>query len=126
MGTEKSKIRVVGRLVDLPDPLSRRNGSDTEKKAAQGAKKGQSKALLQVLEGLNAYGPMTNDEGAAATGVKITTYSTRRSELVRLGLARDTGIRRPSESGFASAVVEITEAGIEALRAGIEFRRQKQ
>ena len=51
-----------------------------------------------------------------ATDIKQTSIGVRRGELVRAGLARQTGRRRENDGGSTCTVWEVTNAGREAWR----------
>lgn len=67
----------------------------------------------RILELIRARGPagLTDDEGETVLGIGCQTYTPRRNELVRMGMVRDTGERRPTRSGRPAAVWVGTEGG---------------
>lgn len=75
-----------------------------------------------VLAALHDHGPMTDfgiaAKVSAALGriVKQTSLGVRRSELVRLGLVRNSGRRAPSDTGTSSIVWALTAAGDAEIR----------
>ncbi|MBO6740609.1 MAG: hypothetical protein JJ916_12190 [Phycisphaerales bacterium] len=55
---------------------------------------------------------LTADEGQRITGVKSQSYTARRYELAKMGLVRDSGARRLTESGRPASVwVAVTKRG---------------
>ncbi len=56
---------------------------------------------------LRTFGPQTADECAEELGKSVLTIRPRFSELLRLGLIEDTGLRRPNASGHRATVWRI-------------------
>lgn len=67
----------------------------------------------RILATIRERGPigLTDDEGEAILGIIAQTYTPRRGELVRAGMVRDSGERRPTSSGRPAAVWVATEGG---------------
>ena len=64
-----------------------------------------SKSHRLVLDLLRANpGGLTDFELATRTGKKQTSIGVRRGELVRMGLVRNSGLTRPSDTGSDAAV----------------------
>ena len=77
-----------------------------------------STAKTQMRRLLTAYryaGYCTCEESAAFAGYEHERATKRVSDLLRLGLIEDTGLRRPGTSGRYQMVCRITPAGREAL-----------
>ena len=70
-----------------------------------------------VLADLIAHGPSTPEEIARRTGTLLTTARPRCSELTRLGLIRDSKLRRPGEGGRPAIVWTTCTAEERALHA---------
>jgi hypothetical protein len=51
-----------------------------------------------VLDVIRSSGGATDEEGLFASGFNVNTYRPRRVELVGLGLVRDSGERRLTQS----------------------------
>ena len=98
--------------------------SDTSLKAAE-AVSGKAAVLRDhCLSYLREFGPRTADEVAAMMGESLLTIRPRITELRRMGKVRDTGVRRPSSTGHASAVVEAHEVpgGVPSTRSSLRER----
>lgn len=59
--------------------------------------------VFNVIKDAGSNG-LTDEEGAAATGLSAQSYTPRRNELVKLGSVVDTGRRRRTRSGRRAAV----------------------
>ena len=71
----------------------------------------QRNEVLQAILRAGEHG-LTADEGQRITGIKSQSYTPRRNELAKMGLIRDTGNRRPTESGRPASVwVAVTKRG---------------
>lgn len=84
---------------------------DTAKAAARSVDTGKLETMiLSVL----MHGMMTSHEIAAALGMTKTLQSVtpRTAPLVRKGLIRDSGERRPNGSGRKAIVWELTGVGV--------------
>lgn len=82
-------------------------GSETSKKAA-GAIQASSAALrVQVLAYLLTAGGATDQEIQQALDMRASTQRPRRVELVEMGLVRDSGRTRETESGREATVWEV-------------------
>lgn len=77
--------------------------------------------ILAFIRSRGAHGA-TDDEAEAALGIKPQSYTPRRGELVKLGLIRDTGERRPTSSGKPAAVyVDAALADARSIPAMLPF-----
>lgn len=67
----------------------------------------------RVLAYLIERGPqgVTDDEGERALGLKSQSYTPRRRELVKLGIVRDSGERRATDSGRSAVVWTVNRGG---------------
>ncbi|MEO1584199.1 MAG: hypothetical protein AAFR96_06465 [Planctomycetota bacterium] len=74
---------------------------------------GQRARVLAAIRAAGSEG-LTDDEGERQTGLKPQSYTPRRNELAKAGLIRDTGTRRPTESGRPAAVWVTTDDGEQA------------
>jgi hypothetical protein len=99
-----------------PRTKVRSTDPDTSHKAAyanrvhRGNQRGQ--ILLAHLEG-----PMTDDEcHLRLSHIRLNSLTTRRSELVGLGLLKDSGERRRTSSGSEAVVWSMTEEGATCVR----------
>lgn len=75
----------------------------TSKDAARRMKRTANTLRDQVLSALR-YEPMTSDECAAAIGKSVLSVRPRITELFKLGLIEESGVRRLNESGAFAAV----------------------
>ncbi|GMV98047.1 MAG: hypothetical protein HRF43_09805 [Phycisphaerae bacterium] len=67
--------------------------------------------VLSYIEQRGSAGA-TDEEVRVALGMRVQTQTPRRGELVKLGLIRDSGRRRPTSTGRAAVVwVATPEAG---------------
>ncbi len=90
-----------------PAPPYRKNAPPGTSDAAARMIAGHTPTLRhRILELIRARGEhgLTDDEGEAALGIIPQTYTPRRGELVRLGLVRDSGERRATQTGRPAAV----------------------
>ncbi len=102
-------------------PPARRNAPPGTSDVAANRIAGHTRNLrARVLAFIIAQGPhgATDDEGETALGIKPQTYTPRRGELVKLGLVRDSGRRRPTPSGRPAAVWIATTANASAAEGG--------
>ena len=92
-------------LNPLP-PCHRHAPAGTSEVAADRIRSKTPTMREQVLAFIRSRGTRgcTDEEGQLALGMKTQTYVPRRLELVRLGLVRDTGHRRPTSSNRLAAV----------------------
>jgi hypothetical protein len=97
------------------DPWTAHNAADAV--AKMGRAKNQRWQLLQVFASAIGADGLTSEEAATlAPGVNIRSeYSTRCSELQRLGMLRPTGRTRKGEAGVERDVYIITDRGVEAV-----------
>lgn len=101
----KTAEQVAGLDLFMP----RDNGTPTSKAAAEYVAPHCRGMRRRVLEVLVAYGPMTREEIAEASGMKKDSVNGRSFECVRAGWVREDGERD------GQAVLKITEAGLAAL-----------
>lgn len=96
----------------LPDPDPPDNGTPTSRAAAEAARVTTPKQRAAVLRFLEERGQLgaTDEEIQLALELRSQSEGPRRGELVKAGLVRDSGQRRPTTSGRA-AVVWIACAG---------------
>jgi hypothetical protein len=89
----------------LRAPYRRR--SETSRAAAESIEPVGCGLRARVLNALRAWGPMTDSELQERLEMDPSTQRPRRVELVRMGLVRDSGARRPTSSGRAATVWEV-------------------
>ncbi len=99
--------RGAGRGVS-PTPARLPRNVDVSARVATGRRQ-------RILQYLVKCGPSTLDEICAVFGVAPNQISGRVSDLKRDNLVAETGLERPSRSGCACQVLEITDAGKEEL-----------
>lgn len=97
------------------DPWTSHNAADAV--AKMGKAKNQRWQLLYVFASTLGDEGLTSEEAATfAPGVDIRSeYSTRCSELQRLGMLRATGKTRKGMAGVERDVYKITDRGMEAI-----------
>lgn len=97
------------------DPWTAHNAAEAV--AKMGRAKNQRWQLLQVFaSSLGAEGLTSEEAATLAPGVEIRSeYSTRCSELQRLGMLRPTGRTRKGAAGVERDVYIITDRGWEAM-----------
>lgn len=81
-------------------------GSDTSRTAAERSRRVAPKhraLVLHLIESRGADGA-TDEEIENVLGLKHQTVSARRNDLANLGVVRDSGQRRPTESGCPATV----------------------
>lgn len=83
-----------------------RRGSSTSREAAERIEGAGSALRGRVLGALRTRGPMTDEELQVVLAMDPSTQRPRRVELVRLGLVRDSGARRPTLSGRSATLWE--------------------
>lgn len=83
----------------------RASAPETSRAAAMRVQPGTLRAM--VMGALNECGPMTADECADVIGQSILSTRPRLTELLRMGMIRDTGMRRENRSGRMAAVWEV-------------------
>lgn len=99
----------------LLDALARNTDPDTSHAAAVSQTPAKlSAGRLLALRTLAEHGPLTDFELAEITGRQQTSVGKRRCELVRAGLAADTGQRRLFPSGSPAIVWALTIEGRQA------------
>jgi FaeA-like protein len=100
----KASIRPAGSIYDYPDhPGSREKGGASEA-AARSMVQSAATLSTRVLSYLNANGPATTDECAAALEVSILAVRPRFSELLLRGSIEKTAERRRNASGLTATV----------------------
>jgi hypothetical protein len=89
-----------------PPPLfAPHNGTPTSKAAAVAIQPSAATLRAKVLEAIRAApAGLTDEEGQAATGLRVQTYTPRRGELVKQGLIEDSGSTRATSSGRKAVV----------------------
>ena len=92
-------------LFDEPMPPHQRH-SDTSRAAAASVRSSAASIRARVLEYLQRQGPKgaTDDEVQRALNLPGSTQRPRRVELIRDGMVRDSGRKRPTSTGRAAAV----------------------
>lgn len=99
----------------LDDALARNTDPATSHAAAASQTPAKlSAGRLLALRTLAEHGPLTDFELAELTGRAQTSIGCRRKDLVRAGLAGDTGQRRLSPSGSTAIVWALTIEGRQA------------
>jgi predicted ArsR family transcriptional regulator len=83
--------------------------TDTSADAADAMQPLAETVRASCLDVLKSRGPLTADETADALGLSILTVRPRMTELRQMGLARDSGDRRPNRSGKSAIVWELGE-----------------
>lgn len=79
-------------------------GSETSKKAAGAIQASSASLRVQVLAYLLHTGGATDQEVQQALDIRPSTQRPRRVELVEMGLVRDSGRTRETESGREATV----------------------
>lgn len=99
-----------------PPPYRKNSPPGTSDRAALMIAEHAPSLRDRILATIRESGPdgLTDDEGEAMLGIIAQTYTPRRGELVRAGLVRDSGERRPTSSGRPAAVWVATEGGHDA------------
>ena len=103
-GPNTSPDSTLARLPLMP-PV--RNDTPETSRVAAGRIAGHAKDLrARVLAFIVRQGPRgaTDDDGEPVLGIRCSTYTPRRNELVELGLVVDSGRRRNTASGRPAAV----------------------
>ncbi len=90
------------RLFNFNEALPPHNRTDTSKAAAIADT--APKMRQRVYDHLLRHGPLTNEQIARDTGIRLQTVCARVNKLCSLGLVADSGIRRPGDSGRAAKV----------------------
>ena len=110
--------------LDDVGPGARTNDPDTSWMAALGRLGGKAADRRAALEWLFVRPEgLTDFELGELMGRQQTSAGKRRGELRDLGLATDTGLRRPAPSGSSAIVWAITAQGMAAREA---LRRRDQ
>lgn len=120
--------RIRDLFSDLDGPPQRPSGTITQPGAkgpdgtSQAAARSMASSVAylhrRALETLNRLGDATPLEAVAASGIGREALQPRFSELRAAGLIEPTGERRANPSGRSAAVLRLTAAGRDALRAG--------
>lgn len=96
----------------LDDVLARATDPETSHAAAaRQTPERRRRGQALVLAALATHGPLTDFEHQTINGLQQTSAGKRRLELVRDGLVEATGGTRPSPTGSASKVWQLTDAG---------------
>ena len=98
------------------EPMARNTDPDTSHEAAKDATFHASKHRKVALFALYDYGPMTDYELAAVTGLQQNSIGKRRGDCMRAGLVRRLVIggeeqKRPAPSGSMALVWTLTQKG---------------
>lgn len=96
----------------FPPPTARMTDPDTSHEAAASAaeRAATDRALVLRLHREHTAG-LTDFELADLAGRQQTSLGVRRGELVKAGLIRNSGLRRPAPSGAAATVWMMTYEG---------------
>jgi hypothetical protein len=102
----------------LPDPAQNapapvhRNAHDTEYEAARFVEPRTGTLRALALATITEAGDrgLTHNELAAITGKRHYSIAPRVTELVEMGWVRDSGLRRPTDTGSPAIVWILTEA----------------
>lgn len=107
-GDPEQGIRKESRHVsDLPlwvEHHARGANPQTSFDAAESMQEIAAQQQRHLYDALVAFGPQTCDEIDQRLGWRPTTAGRRMSDLVREGLARDTGQTRPTRSGRQATI----------------------
>lgn len=90
------------------------NRSDTSIDAARSIREHAPEQRHQVYQALASFGRAgaTRDQLALRMGMQISSITARVNELLRLGLAVDSGRRRETRTGRRAAVLVVTDADL--------------
>jgi len=99
---------------DDETPTLHRNAMDTEIEAHEKVSESKERLRMDVLRAL-VGGEGSGSEIAARTGIDLLNVRPRLTELVDLGLAFDTGIRRRNERGNNERVIKATPFGVQRV-----------
>ncbi|MEQ8844404.1 MAG: hypothetical protein RIB58_06070 [Phycisphaerales bacterium] len=107
---------------DMPlfQPRAHRRGPDTSRTAAKriaGYAGEQQAAVFRCIAEAGAQG-RTADEVGELLELRPQSCSARVNELVRLGVVRDSGERRPTSSGRPARVLVAAQFPAEAVEPG--------
>lgn len=102
--------------LDASSTLTGRHHPATSHQAAAAVLPTTSRHRRRVLA-LLALAPSTDDELQDSSGLGANTCRPRRVELVRLGMAEDSGQRRGNRNGNQCIVWRITSTGRDSLTA---------
>lgn len=81
-------------------------GSETSREAAESIEEAGGALRGRVLGALRTRGAMTDGELQEFLAMDPSTERPRRVELVRMGLVRDSGVRKPTPSGRRATLWE--------------------
>jgi len=104
-------------LILFKDPMSRNSDPDTSHQAASEAKFRASRHRILALKTLKRFGPLTDYELAARTGLQQNSIGKRRKECQDAGLiaglmdADGNNVKRPAPSGSKALVWALTKEG---------------
>lgn len=122
MSAEQAEQLSIDQLPS-PEPreLARTTDPDTSHAAAASLDAGRAGTMRRKL--LDAYGErheaLTAEEAAERAGYTKADGAWKRvSDLIRSGLVRDTGERRPGTSGRDQRVLRITDVGLKVWARG--------
>lgn len=103
-----------------PKPRARRRGPETSRQAAErikGYSAEQAAAVFRCIAEAGAQG-RTADEIGELLELRPQSCSARCNELVRLGVVRDNGERRPTSSGRSARVLVAATFPVESAEHG--------
>lgn len=87
------------------------NHSETSRSAARSIAPQIGPMQRRVLETLSDLDGATDEEIIALTRLSPSTARPRRIELVEKGLARDSGLKKPTASGRPATIWRATDKG---------------
>jgi hypothetical protein len=104
------------------EPAARSTDPETSVDAADDANRFAKGNRLRALRLLHIYGPQTDFELAAKSGLQQTSIGKRRGECAQRGYVEkliEFGdvVKRPAPSGSAAIVWQINESGIRLLNS---------
>lgn len=109
-------------MIDFDEPNARDTDPETSHEAAEDAKFKASKHRLLAMTTLSRFGPLTDFELAARTGIQQTSIGKRRKECQDAGLvtalvtADGSKVKRPAPSGSNAIVWTLTPEGTQYVR----------
>ena len=110
-------------MIDFNAPSARNNDYETSHAAAVDASFRASEHRLLALRTLNRFGPLTDYELSARTGLQQNSIGKRRKDCQDAGLvdvycnANGEKVKRPAPSGSKALVWTITAEGISFITA---------
>lgn len=106
---------------EFPDPMARNTDPETSHEAAADATFSASRGRRIAMFTLFDYGPLTDFELEAQTGIRRNSIGKRRGDCVPPGFVEKYEIdgelvKRPTESGSLAIVWTLTQAGVKYVR----------